>query len=267
MYHSISNDPESDAHPYFRTCTSPQRFAEQIKFLRDQGYRTSPLSAITDESKKPEAVTEKRVVITFDDGFRDFYQHAFPVLSEYGFNASVFLPTAFIGSTPLWFKGRECLTWSEIKELSGKGIQFGSHTVTHPQLRELDAASIRNEIADSKKTIEDKLGCAADSFAYPYAFPQTDGDFRKMLRDILNTAGYRTGVCTMVGRANGASDPLFMERLPINSCDDLPLLKAKLDGAYDWVGKLQSIAKLGKTYLSRAKGPNYRVSNDFRAVH
>jgi peptidoglycan/xylan/chitin deacetylase (PgdA/CDA1 family) len=274
MYHSVSEDAEAGTHPYFRTCTSPQRFAEQIRFLRDQGYRTESLAAVAAQLKASEEGsgtgsedgTEKRVIITFDDGFRDFLAHAFPVLQECGFGATVFLPTAFIGDDAVSFKGKPCLTWHEVRELAGHGIHFGSHTVTHPQLRQLDAAAIRSEIGDSKQKIEEKLGRAVDSFAYPYAFPQEDGDFTKMLRDLLMGAGYRTGVCTMVGRATRASDPLFMERLPVNSCDDAALLQAKLDGAYDWVGKVQHLAKLGKSYLRPQKHGNSRVSNDFHAV-
>ena len=82
-----------------------------------------------------------------------------------------------------------------------------------------------------------------DTFAYPYAFPQTDEPFKKMLRDILEESGVRHGVCTQIGRATAASDPLFLERLPVNSGDDPRLLRAKMAGAYDWGGSLQSLAK------------------------
>jgi peptidoglycan/xylan/chitin deacetylase (PgdA/CDA1 family) len=251
MYHSICDDVEATVHPYYRTSTSPQQFASQMKCLYDNGYRTTSLSQIVSQLHGQATVAEKQVVITFDDGYRNFYNQAFPILNQYGYGATVYLPTAYIGENPLQFKGTDCLTWAEVRELSKHGILFGSHTVSHPQLRELSCPAINEELANSKKTIEEKLGCAVDSFAYPYAFPQADTDFTSMLRDALSRTGYQDGVCTIVGRANRRSEPLFIERLPVNSCDDATLFKAKLAGAYDWISKSQYIVKTVKAKLTR----------------
>ncbi len=65
------------------------------------------------------------------------------------------------------------------------------------------------------------------------------------------TAGYQNGVCTIVGRAKRSSEPLFMERLPVNSCDDAALFAAKLAGAYDWIATSQYISKVGKAAARR----------------
>jgi peptidoglycan/xylan/chitin deacetylase (PgdA/CDA1 family) len=262
MYHSIAENHSSNIHPYFQTTTSPKVFAAQLKFLRDEGYSTCTLSQALRQLRQNE--TKKSVVLTFDDGFRNFYRSAFPLLNENGFTATVFLPTAYIGENPIAFKNEDCLTWPEVRELKQYGIDFGSHTVTHPWLRELSLREIDEEITKSKETIERELGCAIDSFAYPYAFPQTETDFTAMLRDLLLAAGYTNGVCTTVGRANKSSEPLFLERLPVNSCDDLALLKAKLDGAYDWIATSQRVTKMAKSWLR--PHPRYRanlpVSND-----
>ncbi|MGA8764170.1 MAG: polysaccharide deacetylase family protein [Candidatus Sulfotelmatobacter sp.] len=267
MYHSVSEDAETRVHPYYRTATSPQQFAAQMKYLHENGYRTASLAEIVDQLQGQAAMADKRVVVTFDDGYRDFYREAFPVLNRFAFSATVFLPTAFVGARTQQFKGRDCLTWSEVCELQRYGIQFGSHTVNHPQLRELSAPAINEEIATSKKTIEEKLGCGVDSFAYPYAFPQTDTDFKKMLRESLGQAGYQNGVCTIVGRASRGSDPFFMERLPVNSCDDAALFQAKLAGAYDWISKFQHVSKMVRSCLQRSVGGvKYRISKDFPAV-
>lgn len=245
MYHSISDEAENGVHPYFRTVTSPERFAAQMKQLSAGGYGTIwPDDAIAaiDESD----CGKRKVVITFDDGYRDFYRYALPVLIRHGFSATVYLPTAYISDTSASFKGKECLTWAEVRELQRHGIHFGAHTVTHPQLHDLNPAQIEEEVVNSKKTIEDKTGCAVDSFAYPYAFPQADEDFKNRLRDTLSAAGYRHGVCTTVGRASRQSDWFFLERLPVNGCDDETFFKAKLDGAYDWLGRFQYISKLAR---------------------
>jgi peptidoglycan/xylan/chitin deacetylase (PgdA/CDA1 family) len=264
MYHSISDDTENGVHPYYRTSTSPQRFALQMQYLYENGFQTASLREAVTQLQGAAAGNGKNVVITFDDGYRDFYREAFPVLSRFGFSATMFLPTSFIGEQPLQFKSRECMTWDEVRELQKSGITFGSNTVTHPQLHALSMPAINEEIAKSKQTIEQKLGCAVDSFAYPYAFPLTDRDFKMRLRDSLSQAGYRNGVCTIVGRANRRSEPLFMERLPVNSCDDALLFQAKLAGAYDWVAKSQYLAKKGKSYLRSSAGARKcSVSKDF----
>jgi peptidoglycan/xylan/chitin deacetylase (PgdA/CDA1 family) len=267
MYHSISDDDESNAHAYYRTKTSPAAFAAQLKHLHESGYTTCSLAQAIQRLQEQTQAAAKLAVITFDDGYRDFYGHAFPVLNQYGFSATVFLPTAYIGEHSVQFKGKDCLTWREVQELNQHGILFGSHTVTHPQLRELSVPAINEEIANSKTTIEERLGSAVDSFAYPYAFPQTDSDFTKMLRDSLRRAGYQNGVCTIVGRANRKSEPLFLERLPVNSCDDRSLFNAKLAGAYDWISKSQYVAKMVKASLRTSViGAKHGISKDFPTV-
>jgi peptidoglycan/xylan/chitin deacetylase (PgdA/CDA1 family) len=257
MYHSISDEDESGVHAYFRTTTSPAMFEAQLGLLHQLGYQTcSPMQArsLLQDPCRP---ARQNVVITFDDGYRDFYQRAFPALSRFGFTATVYLPTAFIADGRSYFKGRECLSWAEVRELQNHGITFGSHTVNHPQLHTLDRDTISREISGSKNTIEEKTGRLADSFAYPYAFPQTDAPFKSMLRTLLGEAGYSNGVCTAVGRATPKSDPYFMERIPMNSLDDEALLRAKLAGAYDWVGKSQSFFKkarrVGVRFFSRTQ--------------
>lgn len=246
MYHSVTDEDEPRVHPYYRTTTHPAVFAAQLEYLRAQGYTTCALAEAARYLHGDTQTFAKPVVITFDDGYRDFYHHAYPLLKLYGFSATVFLSTAYIGESSLSFKGKDCLTWGEVRELSKEKILFGSHTATHPQLRELAISRIDEELLSSKNTIEDKLGCAVESFAYPYAFPQTDNDFRKVLRNSLHKAGYQNGVCTIVGRANRQSDRLFIERLPVNSCDDATLFSAKLAGAYDWISTLQRVSKMAR---------------------
>jgi peptidoglycan/xylan/chitin deacetylase (PgdA/CDA1 family) len=193
MYHSIADDDEIGVHPYYRTSTSPQVFAQHMGYLHDQGYKTINLAdAVGLLQNNPS--TRKCAVITFDDGYGDFYKHAFPILNHHGFTATVFLPTDYIGSARMRFNKRECLTWAEVRELREHGIRFGSHTVTHPQLRTLDDNGINRELSESKSTIEDKLGGSVDSFSYPYAFPEGSNSFTQKLRNTLVNCGYSQGV-------------------------------------------------------------------------
>jgi len=252
MYHSISDGEPSDEHPYYRTSTPPAIFAAQMRYVHENGFQTvSPTAALT-RLVAGEDVS-KLIVITFDDGYRDFYINAAPVLSQLGFTATVFLPTAYIGKSTLEFRGRACLTWPEVRELQRIGFSFGSHTVTHPQLQYLDSLSIKREVVASKEMIEEQTDRRVDSFAYPYAFPQADRGFKNRLRELLSSAGYQSGVSTIVGRLTTDSDPLFIQRLPINNLDDTPLFKAKLAGAYDWMGIPQIAYKAVKSWVPRAR--------------
>jgi peptidoglycan/xylan/chitin deacetylase (PgdA/CDA1 family) len=136
------------------------------------------------------------------------------------------------------------MTWSEVRELQRMGIQFGSHTVTHPHLSEMGVGDVEYEVRHSKAAIEERLGCAVTSFAYPYAFPEADRPFRQTLRSLLDESGYTCGVSTILGTADRSDDLYFLKRLPVNTWDDERLFKAKLDGAYDWLHTVQYASKL-----------------------
>jgi len=226
MYHSISDDPEPERSAYYKVCTAPARFAEQMRWLKDHGYRTDGVPT---------------VAITFDDGYRDNFTVALPVLEECGFTATIYLPTGFIGDQRHQFKGRDCLTWGEVREMRQRGIRFGAHTVTHQVLRTLGWDQIETELCDSKRAIEDRLQEPVTSFAYPYAFPQEDRPFVARFRELIQTVGYTECVTTIVGRVRAGEDPLTRKRIPINNTDDPALFAAKLTGAYDWVGTAQDL--------------------------
>ncbi len=251
MYHSVSEHQSNGSHPYFKTATSPQVFAEHMRFLSENGYRTLHLDDAVHCIGSGQKPHERSVVLTFDDGFQDFATHAFPVLARYGFTATVFLPTGYIANERRRFNDRDCLTWQEVREMDLAGVTFGSHTVTHPQLRSLKAdEEVERELRWSKATIEDELGHAVDSFSYPFAFPETDRYFTRNLRDLLEEQGYRNGVSTIIGTAGAGDDEFFLPRLPVNSWDDPPLFRAKLAGDYDWLHLVQYATKLAKFGVS-----------------
>jgi peptidoglycan/xylan/chitin deacetylase (PgdA/CDA1 family) len=131
------------------------------------------------------------------------------------------------------------MSWGQVRELRAAGIEFGSHTVTHPQLKFLDEAAVEDEVRTSKEVIQQELGCKVTSFAYPYAFPETDRAFTHRLASTLEGAGYENGVSTIIGTADRKGDRYFMKRLPVNSCDSPSLFRAKLKGAYDWLHAVQ----------------------------
>lgn len=253
MYHSICDDPEPGVGPYYRIATSPEIFRRQMNALRSEGYRGVDLQTGIHALKNGFAKNKKLAAITFDDGYRDFYTNAFAILREFGFTATMYLPTAFIGTETRTFKSRACLTWSEVKELRSAGIHFGSHTVNHPKLAGLDWPHIKTELADSKKEIENQLGGAADAFAYPFAFPETRRDFAARFRETLVECGYTSCCTTRVGRARPGDDLFQLKRLPANSGDDDEFFRAKLEGAYDWIAPVQfGVKKMKSIFPGRA---------------
>ncbi|MDY7036590.1 MAG: polysaccharide deacetylase family protein [Thermodesulfobacteriota bacterium] len=214
-----------------------------MKFLDESGYKSIKLEDVNDYLTDDSGVKDKAVVITFDDGFRDFYTEAFLILQEFGFSATMFLPTAFIHNNRVTFKEKECLSWEEVRELSNKGIIFGSHTVNHPRLNMLKKNDIRFELKESKKRIEQEIGEPIKSFSYPYAFPETDNAFTKCFRSILESGGYQNGVTTRIGTTDESDDIFFLKRIILNSFDDFPFFLAKLEGGYDWLHEFQYIVK------------------------
>jgi len=241
MYHSIREGTEG-RHTYYETNTSPRVFAQHMKFLREEGYHALKV----DKARMGEhgGVSPKSVVITFDDGYADVYQNAFPILTEFKFTATVFVITGLLKSQRECFKGIECLNLSEVRELHSAGIGIGSHSVSHPELRHLPLAAVENELSGSKKALEDALGAPVKSFAYPFAFPEADRRFVRGLAGLLEACGYENGVTTILGTAHSGAPRWFLPRLPINSWDDPGFFRAKLEGAYDWMHAPQYLSKV-----------------------
>lgn len=241
MYHSISSEFGKYSSAYYETTTHPRRFEEHMRLLHEEGYSTVSLDVVVRGMRNRMEEPRKIVAITFDDGFRDFYTDAYPVLARYGFMATMFIPSASVGNS---VHGRACMNWGEVRELNRAGIMFGSHTVTHPQLHSVNGKQRFRELRESKDVIEQNIGRRVDSFSYPYAFPEQDKSFTAQLKADLLACGYANGVSTIVGRANRKDEELFLRRLPANDADDASLLKAKLSGAYDWVHTIQYASKV-----------------------
>jgi peptidoglycan/xylan/chitin deacetylase (PgdA/CDA1 family) len=242
MYHSISDNLFGKSHPYFQINTLPEVFSQQMRWLRNSGYRTTGLTEVLTGLQTGKDLS-KMVVITFDDGYRDFYTDALPILKQCGFTATIFLATDRILNTPARIEGADYLTWKDVRELHGEGICFGSHTVTHPDLRSLGPDQIEYELGRSKEIIEDRLGVGVESFSYPHGFPEEDKDYARYLEDVLCNLGYDEGVSTILGRASKKSNRFFLPRLPVNSLDDLLFFQAKLQGGYDWLHWPQLLKK------------------------
>jgi peptidoglycan/xylan/chitin deacetylase (PgdA/CDA1 family) len=191
--------------------TTPRVFAEQMRLIHELGATVVPLGEVG-RALDGAAASENLVAITFDDGFSSVYEHGLPVLRRYGFPATVFLVTDYCGKTNDWpsqpsgVARRPLLRWAEVREMSEAGIAFGSHTRTHPDLRTVARRDAEQEMAASKKAVEDATGRPADTFAYPY------GAFDDAVKRLA--AAHFTLACSAVlGFARSGGDRHAVERL------------------------------------------------------
>ncbi len=204
-YHSIDDSGSV-------VSVSPHKFKEQMDYLKKKGYRTISPDEIVESIEKKRGLTDKTILITFDDGYKNNYTDAFPILRENGFTAIVFLTTEHCERNNDW-DGQHpsipvlpMLSWDEIREMDQYGIEFGAHTQTHCRLAEVNIDRARSELTGSKKEIEEKLGKPVSFFAYPF------GSFNEEVREAVSCY-FKGAISTMPGKVNYKSDVFALERV------------------------------------------------------
>lgn len=197
MYHSISDNPKN------LLCLAPERFSEQMKYLKDAGYHTITFNDLADW-KEGRPIPEKPVLITFDDGYRDNYTNAFPVLQKENLDATIFMVYGF-------FNGKNSLTDDMAKEMLASGlISFGSHTESHMDLTTLPLDRLKEEVIQSKTDLEKMLGIPITAFCYP------SGRYNDKTLELVKEAGYQFAVTTKPGWAERDQGDYTLHRVRIN---------------------------------------------------
>jgi peptidoglycan/xylan/chitin deacetylase (PgdA/CDA1 family) len=187
---------------------SPKLFARQMAELKAAGFSTPPLAQVTVGG----ANALCHAFLTFDDGFRDVFEHGLPALQAHGFRAVLFLVADLIGRSNEWQQRtgdvvEPLMDEAQVRDWLAAGHEIGSHTLTHPRLTELPPAEAREQIVASKKKLEDLFDVAIDHFCYPY------GDWNTPVHDLVSEASYRTACTTDFGINDTASRPLALKRL------------------------------------------------------
>jgi peptidoglycan/xylan/chitin deacetylase (PgdA/CDA1 family) len=235
-YHAITADEQEDPE---QLTVSRRRFADQMRWLKDLGYPVVPLRTAAAQLTAG-TVEQSSVVLTFDDGYRSFYENAVPVLLEHGYPATMFLvPGAMNGQPHEGLPERlgPLLDWSQARELVRSGIVAGAHGMTHRKLALLPAEAARREVVDSTRALEDGLGVKVEEFCYPYgSFDAFSPAIECMVRDL----GFGAVCANIAGLNVSARDVFRLKRLRISWVDDSQdEMRKQCAGAYNWYAFVQ----------------------------
>ena len=223
MYHRVAPDGAKNMSRYRVT---PAVFEEQLKYLKDSGYYSVNLNdwLIAVTAKRP--LPGLAVAFTFDDAYQDFYEYAWPLLKKYGFNATVFLVSDYVGKQNSWDKAYgenlPLMGWKEILELQQQGVEFGSHTATHKPLTSLSPADIVFEGARSRTNLQNNLQKPVKLIAYPY------GDTDTVVSHLIGGCGYTLGFSCQTKLSSFSDDTMQLPRIEVEGSFNLKEFVAKL---------------------------------------
>lgn len=190
MYHKVGDYPPNSQLK--KLWASAGNFRKHMKYLKDKGYTSLLLAELLEIEMNKRPMPTRPVLITFDDGYANNYEVAYPLLKEFGMKGNIFLVCETMDGYNSWHNPASeswlsMLTWAQIREMQDSGVvEFGSHTMRHRNLDKISLEDARWELEESKKRLEDKLGRPMVGFAYPYGAGAYNPDVRRLAR----AAGY-----------------------------------------------------------------------------
>lgn len=189
-YHYVANNPNPKDVQRDALSVSPDKFDAQMNYLSKNGYTPITLDTLYGIFNKQTIAPTKPVVLTFDDGYIDFYSIVYPILRKYNFHAVSFIATGLIG-------GSYYMNWNQIKEIQSSGlVNFEDHTVTHANLPSLSYSAALKQMVDSKNTLQSQTGYPVNFIAYPY------GASNSSVQTAAQKAGFVGGLGTWYGKAS-----------------------------------------------------------------
>lgn len=196
-YHQV-NSEENDM-----LSVPVEEFEAQMAYLEESGYTTITPDQLRDFLTDGTPLPEKPVLITFDDGYKDNYTNAFPIMKKYGMKGTIFVVTGFLGVYDNY------LTWDQAKELLEAGFNIESHTYSHKSMTEASDEDITKELVKSRQTIKEKLGIDSDFMAYP------TGSYNLHIAELVKEAGYKGAFTIKYDNVSRDSNVYALERVPV----------------------------------------------------
>ena len=216
MYHYVRvvTDPKDTIG--IGLSVKPELFAQQMQYLADNGYTTLTMQEVYDILVGRKSLPTRPVALTFDDGYRDFYTAAWPILQRHNFKATNYVITKFIG----W---DAYMTWPMLQELSDGGqVEIGAHTRSHVDLRTLSADKLQDEVLGSKAILETGLGRPVGAFCYPAGF------YNAGVIAAVGRANYLTATTELPGAKQNIQNPYELPRIRVNGPDPLGAWSSRL---------------------------------------
>ena len=217
MYHYLSAPPAGADAIRRDLSVSAEQFEAHLAYLRQAGYQTISFQQLSFALSRQNHLPDKSIIITFDDGYRDNYVNAFPLLREYGYTA-----TFFVFNQPIDTYNVDYLTWEMVIEMHKGGMEFGSHSYSHPDLRNRDTDFLVYQILGSKEAIEERTGEPVRFFAYP------SGRYDDLTIRVLESAHFWGAVTTAWGAQQSYTRRFEMPRLRVRGSDTAHDLAQKL---------------------------------------
>lgn len=220
MYHSVA-----DSDWFFSV--SPGEFERQMRYLKKY-CNPVKLSDMADFVRGERGLPSRSVAVTFDDGYKDFYENAFSVLKKYGIPATLFVMTGEPDHKELG-NNFSLLDWDEIREIRASGlVDVGSHAMTHKKLTRLAAEAVENEIRSSGVIIEEKIGAFPDFFAYP------KGSSNPEIKGLVKKSGYKGAVTAEQRLVLKNNNPYAISRIQVDQSRSFFEFKVRLTRVADW---------------------------------
>lgn len=222
-YHRIEQPPAGAEHD--RNFTSPARFAEQLRRLSDVGCTGVTISALLRWQRGEGTLPPRAVAITFDDAYASVVDEAFPILARHRWPSTIYAVSAHLGGTNSWdpeAPRATLLDATALRDARADGHEVGSHTRHHRRVRGVAAGEAGEQLAGSRRDLEDALGAPCESVAFPY------GSHDRATLAAVAAAGYR-GACTLKRWGNGRrTNPLRLGRMGVGGPLPSWLFTAKL---------------------------------------
>ena len=201
MYHYIRDNPDPNDILGYNLSVTPVEFDKQMHYLSDNQYNTITMLDLVNALKNTTPLPKKSIILTFDDGYTDFYTNAFPILKKYNLKAENYVISGFIDHY-------RYLSSSQIKEMYQSGlITIGSHSVDHPDLRTLTNDTLHKEMIDSKNTLEKLLATTITDFCYPFGY------YNESVKESVEEAGYIDATTTQESAIHTSNNHSLMPRV------------------------------------------------------